>query len=154
MSITWDNILWFVAIVVFVGVELATTSLVSVWFAVGAAAALLLSLVSGVGFAWQVVAFAVVSALVLAFMVPRLSAKRAKNRAPVTNGSPLTIGKQGTVLKALEPGELGRVHVDGLDWQARSEKPMAVGDKCKVRDVDGFVLLVEPVGKSPDVAAG
>ena len=139
-----DSIFWLIAIIVFVVVEAATTTLVSVWFAVGAAAALLVSL-TPLGAGWQVLAFAVVSAVVLVVVLPRLSAGRAERRAPVTNGSPLTIGKQGTVLKALTPGNLGRVHVDGLDWQARSETPLQAGETCRVRDVDGFVLIVEPV---------
>ena len=140
-----DSILWLVAVGVFVAVELGTTSLVSVWFAVGSAAALLISFVPGVGFGWQLLVFAVVSAAVLAVMVPRLAARRAQQKPPVTNGSPLTIGKQGTVLKALTPGNLGRVHVDGLDWQARSDTPLPEGSKCTVTDVDGFVLIVAPV---------
>ena len=140
----WESILWFIAVAVFLFVELGTTSLVSVWFAVGAAAALLVSFTPA-GFGWQLLVFAVVSAAVLACMIPRLSAQRAKNKPPVTNGSPLTIGKQGTVLRAIEPGALGRVHVDGLDWQARSAVPMEAGAACRVRDVDGFILIVEPV---------
>jgi len=39
----FDTILWLVAIVAFIMVEAATTALVSVWFAVGAAAAMLVS---------------------------------------------------------------------------------------------------------------
>ena len=143
-----DSILWLVAVGAFVAIELGTTSLVSVWFAVGAAAALFLSFVPAVGFAWQFLVFAVVSAAVLAFMVPRLAARRAQQRPPVTNGSPLTIGKQGTVLRAIEPGALGRVHVDGLDWQARSDTPLPEGSKCRVTDVDGFVLIVVPAGST------
>ena len=36
----FDTILWLVAVVAFIVVEAATTALVSVWFAVGAAAAM------------------------------------------------------------------------------------------------------------------
>ena len=146
-----ESILWLIAVAVFVFVELSTTSLVSIWFAVGALAALLLSFTPA-GFGWQFLAFAVVSAIVLACMIPRLSAQRAKNKPPVTNGSPLTIGKQGTVLRAIEPGALGRVHVDGLDWQARSDAPLPEGSKCTVTDVDGFVLIVAPVTASEPAA--
>ena len=42
----WDTILWLVAIVLFVAVEAATTALVSVWFAIGAAAAMVVSFFS------------------------------------------------------------------------------------------------------------
>ena len=56
------------------------------------------------------------------------------------------------MLRAIEPGALGRVHVDGLDWQARSETPLPEGSKCKVTDVDGFVLIVAPVTASEPAA--
>ncbi len=140
----FDTILWLVAVVAFIVVEAATTALVSVWFAVGAAAAMVASFFD-VGFGWQMLIFAVVSAITLALMLPGLISRRGEHKAPVTNGSPLTIGKQGVVLVAIEPGDIGRVRVDGLDWQARAEVPLAKGDRCKVVAVDGAVLIVVPV---------
>ena len=55
----FDTILWLVAIVAFIMVEAATTALVSVWFAVGAAAAMLVSFFN-VGFGWPMLVFALV----------------------------------------------------------------------------------------------
>ena len=137
----FDTILWLVAIVAFIAVETATTALVSVWFAIGAAAAMFASFfTSSLGI--QAAVFAVVSAVALAIMVPTL---------PVTNGSPLTIGKQGIVLVAIEPGMPGRVRVDGLDWQARAEVAIPQGARICVADVDGAVLLVTPVTEATSV---
>lgn len=139
-----DTVLWLIVAAVFVAVEGATTALVSVWFAVGAAAAMLVSFFTdspGI----QLLVFAVVSGITLAIMVPALNERRKAKAAPVTNGSPLTIGKRGTVLRAITPGELGRVRVDGLDWQARAAEPLPQGAKCCVTDVDGAVLIVSGV---------
>ena len=136
----FDTILWLVAVVAFIMVEAATTALVSVWFAVGAAAAMLVSFFN-VGFGWQMLVFAVVSAITLGLMLPRLISRRGAHRAPVTNGSPLTI----------EPGLPGRVRVDGLDWQARAEVTLPQGTRCKVVAVDGAILIVAPV--TADAAA-
>ena len=61
------------------------------------------------------------------------------------------LGRTGLVLTPIRPGCEGRVRVDGLDWQARAEVPLAVGDRCKVTAVDGAVLIVVPV--TADVAA-
>lgn len=72
----FDTILWLVAIVAFIMVEAATTALVSVWFAVGAAAAMLVSFFN-VAFGWQMLVFAVVSAITLGLMLPRLISRRA-----------------------------------------------------------------------------
>ena len=118
----FDTILWLVAVVAFIMVEAATTALVSVWFAVGAAAAMLVSFFN-VGFGWQMLVFAVVSAITLGLMLPRLISRRGAHRAPVTNGSPLTIGKQGVVLVDIEPGLPGRVRVDGLAGPRRGHTP-------------------------------
>ena len=137
----FDTILWLAAIIAFIAVEAATTALVSVWFAVGAAAAMVVSLFT-VSFGWQLLVFAVVSAVTLALMVPGLLRRRGHAQPPVTNGSPLTIGKQGI---------LGRVRVDGLDWQARAGVPLAKGTRCQVTAVDGAVLIVVPV--TADAAA-
>lgn len=150
----FDTILWLVAVVAFIVVEAATTALVSVWFAVGAAAAMLVSFFNvgfNVGFGWQMLVFAVVSAITLGLMLPRLISRRGAHRAPVTNGSPLTIGKQGVVLVDIEPGLPGRVRVDGLDWQARAEVTLPQGTRCKVVAVDGAILIVAPV--TADAAA-
>ena len=58
----FDTILWLVAIVAFIAVETATTALVSVWFAIGAAAAMFASFfTSSLGI--QAAVFAVVSAV-------------------------------------------------------------------------------------------
>lgn len=139
-----DTIFWLVAIVVFVAAEAATTALISIWFAVGAAAAMVVSLFT-TSMGVQFLVFAVVSAVALAVMVPLLAKRRKTHAAPVTNGSPLTIGKRGVVLRAINPGETGRVRVDGLDWQARAETALPEGSKCRVADVDGAVLIVEAV---------
>ena len=146
----FDTILWLVAVVAFIVVEASTTALVSIWFAVGAAVAMLASFFD-VGFGWQMLIFAVVSAITLGLMLPRLVAQRGEHRAPVTNGSPLTIGKQGVVLVDIDPGLPGRVRVDGLDWQARAETPLPRGTRCKVVAVDGAILIVVPV--TADAAA-
>lgn len=113
----FDTILWLVAIVAFIMVEAATTALVSVWFAVGAAAAMLVSFFN-VGFGWQMLVFAVVSAITLGLMLPRLISRRGAHRAPVTNGSPLTIGKQALCLWTLSPAFRA-----GSAWTAWTGRP-------------------------------
>ena len=68
----------------------------------------------------QCAVFAVVSAVTLAVMLPLLAKRRTMRQPPITNGSPLTIGSRGIVLREIPQGDIGRVRVDGLDWQART----------------------------------
>lgn len=144
------TVFWLIAVIAFVVLEAVTTALVSVWFAVGGVAALAVSFFTD-SLPVQGAVFAVVSAIALGVMVPAMAKRRRQNQPPVTNGSPLTIGKQGYVLADIRPGYLGRVHVDGLDWQARADILMPKGAPCKVTDVDGAVLIVCPV--TADTAA-
>lgn len=139
----FDTILWVAAVVLFVIAEAVTTALVSIWFAVGAAAALMVSLFTS-SLGAQFVVFAVVSAVTLGIMLPRLAKRRKENAPPVTNGARLSIGKRGVVLQAVLPGEVGRVRVDGLDWQAKADAALPQGARCEVTDVDGAVLIVRP----------
>lgn len=139
-----DTVFWLIAVIAFVVLEASTTALVSIWFAVGAAAALIVSFFTQ-SLSVEAAVFAVVSAVALILMVPTLAKRRKERKAPVTNGSPLTIGKQGVVLVDINPGYLGRVRVDGLDWQARADAAMPKGTPCRVLDVDGAILIVSPV---------
>lgn len=147
---TAATVFWLIAVIAFVVLEAVTTALVSVWFAVGGVAALAVSFFTD-SLPVQGAVFAVVSAIAQGVMVPAMAKRRRQNQPPVTNGSPLTIGKQGYVLADIRPGYLGRVHVDGLDWQARADILMPKGAPCKVTDVDGAVLIVCPV--TADTAA-
>ena len=139
-----DTLFWLIAVIAFVVLEASTTALVSIWFAVGAAAALIVSFFTQ-SLSVEAAVFSVVSAVALILMVPTLAKRRKERKAPVTNGSPLTIGKQGVVLVDINPGYLGRVRVDGLDWQARADAAMPKGTPCRVLDVDGAILIVSPV---------
>ena len=139
-----DTLFWLIAVIAFVVIEASTTALVSIWFAVGATAALISSFFTQ-SLSVEAAVFAIVSAIALIIMVPTLAKRRKERKAPVTDGSPLTIGKQGVVLVDIKPGYLGRVRVDGLDWQARAEAPMPQGTPCRVTEVDGAVLIVCPV---------
>ena len=84
-------------------------------------------------------------------MVPSLAKHRKEHQPPVTNGSPLTIGKQGVVLTAIEPGLPGRVRVDGLDWQAKAGVTLAPDTRIVVNAVDGAILIVSPVTEKTTV---
>ena len=137
---------WAATIVVFAIAEAATTALVSIWFAVGAAAAMVASIFTA-SLGVQCAVFAVVSAVTLAVMLPLLAKRRTMRQPPITNGSPLTIGSRGIVLREIPQGDIGRVRVDGLDWQARTVDgtPLPKDARCEVKNVDGAVLIVSAV---------
>lgn len=142
------SILWVALIVVFAIVEVSTAQLVSIWFVGGSIAALLLSFFSS-NLTLQIVAFVVVSSLLLLFTRPILAKKVSPKRTP-TNAD-MVIGKEATVLTAFSPTEHGRVVVSGQTWSARCDEPVAAGTVCRVVSLEGVTLTIVPV-KEEDIA--
>ena len=136
--------LWLAAVVGFLLLEASTFSMTSVWFAVGAAAALLTCLFTD-SFRAQALLFIVVSVLCLLAFRP-LAAKLRK--APTATNGDRNLGREATVLTPVTAEEPGRVRLDGVDWNARCVTPGDIlnpGDHCRVTEIHSTLLLVEPI---------
>lgn len=133
-------ILWLVLFVVFLILEAGTVALVSIWFAVGALAALAACLL-GAAMWLQVVIFLAVSGLLLALLWKRLRPKAAK-----TNLNSV-IGAEGYVTEAIDNlSYTGRVKLGGITWAARSAtgQPIPKGALVKVERIEGVKVFVTP----------
>ncbi len=135
---------WLLAIVVFGVTEILTTGLVSIWFAVGAVAALF-SAVLGAGGIWQLAVFAAASAAALA--VGRHLVRRHPERMVPTNADRV-LGKTGRVVEDIPGaggGAPGAVYVDGKTWSARSAdgQELPVDTAVRIKSIEGVKLLVE-----------
>lgn len=136
--------LWLAAVVGFLLLEASTFSMTSVWFAVGAAAALLTCLFTG-SLRAQALVFIVVSALCLWAFRP-LAAKLRRKATP-TNAD-RNLGREATVLTPVTAEVPGRVRLDGVDWNARCVTPgdrLEPGERCRITEIHSTLLLVEPV---------
>ena len=110
-------ILWIIVLITAVLAEAATCALVSVWFALGALAALI-AVVLGAGFAVQLAVFLAVSVITLAVTRPVVKKIMPKNTP--TNGE-LDIGKKAIVIENIDPeAGTGRVRIEGVDWGAKT----------------------------------
>ena len=78
------QIIWAALIIVFLIVEAATAGLASIWFAIGALAALILAFIAPETVIWQVVLFIVVSVVTLVLTRP-LAKKYVNGRTKPTN---------------------------------------------------------------------
>ncbi len=134
---------WLVATIVLVFIEATTFNLVSVWFAVGGAAALISCLFTD-SLQAQSVVFVAVSILCLLALRPL--AARLRRPATPTNGD-LNIGRTATILTPVADGAPGRARLDGVDWNAQAVPGVsfAPGDKCRVAAIRSTTLIVEPV---------
>jgi len=141
-------IIWLALIVVFIIMEAATVQLISTWFAVGALAAMIVSLIGGE--IWlQVLVFLTVSIVLLAMLWP-MARKHLKPKLVATNADAL-IGKLCIVTEAIDPVEGGRVKLGDVTWSARSEKGIPVGVQVKILKIQGAKVFVEEVKKEAEV---
>ena len=139
------TVLWLILMVLFTIAEIGTVSLISVWFALGAFAAMLAALLK-LGVLVQIVLFTVVSALSLALIYPRIRKKTAANRTP-TNADRI-VGMTAVVTEAIDAiAGTGAVKVDGKVWSARTADggTLVPGALVKVRKIEGVRAIVEAV---------
>lgn len=144
-------IFWLVAMVVFIMVESSTVTMVSLWFAVGSLAALIVSLFSGP--VWlQILVFLVVSGVLLAALRP-LVRKFIRPKLVRTNVDSI-IGTQGYVTENIDNlSAEGRVKLGGNFWSARSTGgvPIPNGTLIRVDRVEGNKVFVTPVEVTSNV---
>lgn len=141
----WMAIFWFVLLVVFLIAEAATVTMISLWFAAGALAAMAVSLL-GAGTWLQVGMFFVVSAVMLTALRP-LARKYFTPKLTKTNVDSV-IGTQGLVTAAIDNvSAQGQVKLGAMEWTARSVsgEPIAKGTRVRVEKVEGVKIFVTPV---------
>ena len=141
----WAAIVWLVLIVVFLMVEASTVTLVSLWFAAGALAAILVALTGG-GLGFQVAVFVIVAAVCLTALRP-LVRKHIKPKLTKTNVDAV-VGTTGLVTVAIDNvSAVGQVKLGAMYWTARSASgdPIAEGTLVKVERIEGVKAIVSPV---------
>ena len=137
--------IWLGLMVLFLIVEAATVTMVSLWFAGGALAALAVSVLGG-GFLLQMVAFLAVSAGLLALLRP-LARKHFTPKLVRTNVDSV-IGMEGYVTADIDNvAATGTVKLGAMEWTARSAtgEKISTGALVKVEKIEGVKAFVVPV---------
>lgn len=146
-------VVWGVLLVIFLIVEGATAGLASIWFAVGALAALICSLLHAP--LWlQIVCFIVVSIAALILTRP-LARKYVNSKTKATNADRV-IGQTGVVIEAIDNlAARGTVHIGGKTWSARSMYDESIPAQTRVcaEAIEGVKLLVRPVAAREEASA-
>ena len=148
----WAAGIWFALMVIFVIVEAACPfHLVSLWFAIGALVATVISLLGAD--AWlQVTAFLVISIGLLVALWP-LTKKYLKPRVTATNVDAV-VGAQGYVTETVDNiAATGQVKLGSMPWTARSTDgtPIEAGTLVRVDRVEGVKAFVTPVRETANV---
>ncbi len=136
-------IVWACAAVALVGLEFATVSLVSIWFAVGAFAAFLTAIF--VDAVWvQLLVFAGVSTLMLLCTRPFIKRFVEVKKTPTNINS--IVGMTCTVLSEVGPDDVvGRVKKDDVYWQAYSfdrKDSFSPGEQAIIAAIEGNKLCL------------
>lgn len=130
---------WFIAFLILLFIELATVNLVSIWFAIGSLAAFITTFFTD-NIIIQVGVFIVVSIISLILTKPII--KKFKANEVVPTNSDRVIGKRAEVVKKITEDEYGEVRVLGNVWTAVAKETFEVGQKVKVKAIDGVKLVV------------
>lgn len=137
------SIMWLALIVVLLAVEVATTSLTTIWFAGGALAALLSALL-GMRMEGQGILFLGVSLLLL--FLTRPLAVRYFNKKTVETNAPALVGQEAVVMERIDNLQsTGRVRIHGQEWASRAADPHGSIEKnavVTVQKIEGVKLIV------------
>ena len=137
-----NSIVWLVVCVLFAVSEAMTAGLVTIWFALGAFVASIVSIFTD-NFLVQLTIFVVVSVISLVYTKPLFN-KYISKKIVRTNAESL-IGDRAVVTVAIERNKRGRVDVTGQDWAAttRDGEEIKVGQEVLVVGISGVALIVE-----------
>ena len=134
---------WLIIAVILGVIEAITVSLISVWFAAGALAAIIPAYF-GAPLWGQILVFLAVSAVAFAF-TKRFFKDIVKVEKNPTNSDSL-IGTDGIVTAEINNLEgKGKVYISGLTWSAKSSdgNDIPEGTVVKVEKIEGVTLFVK-----------
>ncbi len=136
------TVFWAGATAVFLVVEGVTVGLTSIWFALGSAAGLIVSLLGGP--LWlQVTMFLIVS--MAALWVTRPLAKKYVNARSSPTNADRVIGEVGIVIAEINNiAGTGSVAIGGRDWTARASDGSVIprDTLVKIERIEGVKLIV------------
>ena len=138
------SVIWLIAMVILLIVEAMVPGLISIWFAIGALAALISALFHAP--VWlQLVWFFAISILTLVLTRPFVK-KYVNSRVTPTNAD-VVLGKDAVVTERIDNLHAqGAVMLDGKVWTARTEKEQVTveaGETVRVLRIEGVKLIVE-----------
>lgn len=137
-------IFWLVLAIGFVILEIFTVSFYSLWFAVGAAVASLISLAFP-DLVWLQILLAAIISLTFIPFTPKLAEKVYKRSPGYRETKFDVVGKRAIVVTAIEPGKYGVVKIAGHgEWSAsaNAQHTLDAGTEVVVDEMRGTILVV------------
>lgn len=135
-----DWIFWLILVIVLSIIEIATVSLVSIWFVASGIVVMILSFFI-CDVAIESTIFAILGIVLLLVTRPIVAKLKLKDNAK-TNLDRI-IGEDAIVTEDITKNTVGEVKIDGKRWSAISKNKCLKGDTVKVLKIDGVKLIVE-----------
>ena len=140
----WAAMIWFGLTVLLLIAEASTVTVISLWFAAGALAAMTMALLGSA--LWiQILVFLLVSAAALTALRP-LVRKHLTPKLTATNIDSV-IGSIGVVTIPIDNiAAAGQVKLGSMEWTARSTSGVSIeaGTKIRVDKIEGVKVFVSP----------
>ena len=139
-----DAMVWLVAMIILILIEIVTVGLTTIWFAVGALVATIVAMLGG-GLILQLTLFLLVSFGMLLFTRPW--AMKYINKKRIKTNYEGIIGKVVRITQDVDNiAEKGCAVVNGQEWTVRAADErfrIQAGSLAKVVDIKGVKLIVE-----------
>ena len=140
-----DSIYWLLLFILLLVIEVLTMGLTTIWFAGGALAAFLVSLVAGNILELEVAVFIIVSVILLIFTRP-LAMRYLNRKTTLTNADSVV----GSIVRVTEPVnnilDQGAAQADGKVWTARGASDDLLfeeGELAVVQEIRGVKLILQ-----------
>jgi len=143
MQDSYITIAWLGLLIILLVIEIITVGLTSIWAAGGALAALILNIL-GLSLVWQIVAFFVVTFVLLIFTRPFavrfINTQREKTNYEGIIGKTIRIAERVDNIR-----QTGMAVVNGQEWTVRAEEDQEILEPetlAKVVNISGVKLIV------------
>ena len=136
-------IVWIASAVIFFVIEVLTSQIVTIWFAVGSIGAIFANVLKAETI-WQIVVFAVLSLITLLIARPYMK-KFTQTKVQPTNAD-MCIGSKAVVTEDIDNTKgTGQVKIKGAVWSAKSndEEVISKDSIVIVKSISGGKLIVE-----------
>ncbi len=134
------NYFWLSLMIFLLFLEAITFNLFTIWFALGALGAFIISYFV-LDMSVQVIVFSIIS--IVSLLSTRSLVKKYLNTKKVKTNLDAVVGKVGLVNKRITPNEFGIVKVDGKEWTAKSSHLIDIGEEIEVLAIEGVKLIVK-----------
>jgi len=143
MSYIW---FWLIVFIVLLVCEIATSSLISIWFCGGALFSILTN-ITGFSFLVQLIVFVFGSSLLL--VLTRPFAKKILKREPLKTNVSTLIGKKAVVTKQINNNlSSGEITINGQVWSAKNIVENEIIEECSnviIEDIRGVKAVVKSI---------